>query len=265
MAVVSGSGSDESAGRLSIGEVARLAGVSARAVRHYHAIGLTPEPGRDSSGYRRYGGRDVIALVRVVRLRALGMPIPQIAAQVSSDVDDASLPTALRALAEEIDAEIAQLAATRDRLRELAESETFEQPVKALTQALRGHGMLGPSDELRAGEEWAAALLDALHPQGMRGVLDQAGELLADPAALVTLATLRQRFRALSGKTSAAEIEALVNDVAAVLPRPGRDTPPVDMDLMDKLLSDRLNRAQQRFIHGLRDKVAASRPARGRD
>jgi hypothetical protein len=170
--------------------------------------------------------------------------------------DDESLPAALRALADEIDSEIGQLAATRDRLRALAESETFEQPVRTLTEALRGHGLLGPSDELRVGEGWAAALLDALHPQGMPGVLDEASGLLADPAALVTLGALRQRFRALTNKASDTEITALADAVAAVLPSPGTDAPLVDIALMDKLLSDRLNRAQQRFIRQLRDRLA---------
>ena len=244
-------------GRLSIGELAGLAGVSPRAVRHYHAIGLLPEPARDGSGYRRYGGKDVVALVRVVRLRAVGMPIPQIAEQMAhAGTDDESLPAALRALADEIDSEIAQLTATRDRLRALADSETFEQPVRTLTEALRGHGLLGPSDELRVGEGWAAALLDALHPQGMSGVLDEASGLLADPAALVTLGALRQRFRALTNKASDTEISALADAVAAVLPSPGTDAPLVDIALMDKLLSDRLNRAQQRFIRQLRDRLA---------
>jgi hypothetical protein len=66
--------SSDDAPRLSIGEVARLAGVTPRTVRHYHATGLLAEPSRDSPGYRRYGAADLIALVRVVRLRALGMP-----------------------------------------------------------------------------------------------------------------------------------------------------------------------------------------------
>ena len=63
-------------GRLSIGELAGLAGVSPRAVRHYHAIGLLPEPARDGSGYRRYGGKDVVALVRVVAVVARLPKIP---------------------------------------------------------------------------------------------------------------------------------------------------------------------------------------------
>ncbi len=40
---------------LTISQLAAYAGVTVRAVRHYHQIGLLPEPERDASGYRRYG------------------------------------------------------------------------------------------------------------------------------------------------------------------------------------------------------------------
>ena len=40
---------------LTIGQLASYTGVTVRAVRHYHQIGLLPEPDRDASGYRRYG------------------------------------------------------------------------------------------------------------------------------------------------------------------------------------------------------------------
>ena len=37
---------------ITISQLARHAGVTIRAVRHYHQIGLLPEPERDASGYR---------------------------------------------------------------------------------------------------------------------------------------------------------------------------------------------------------------------
>ncbi|MGD0244131.1 MAG: MerR family DNA-binding transcriptional regulator [Streptosporangiaceae bacterium] len=37
-----------------IGELAGLVGISTRAVRHYHRIGLLAEPGRTANGYREY-------------------------------------------------------------------------------------------------------------------------------------------------------------------------------------------------------------------
>ena len=37
---------------LTIGQLAAYAGVTVRAVRHYHQVGLLPEPERDASGCR---------------------------------------------------------------------------------------------------------------------------------------------------------------------------------------------------------------------
>ena len=40
---------------LTIGQLAAYVGVTVRAVRHYHQVGLLPEPERDASGYRSDG------------------------------------------------------------------------------------------------------------------------------------------------------------------------------------------------------------------
>ena len=47
---------------LTISQLASYAGVTVRAVRHYHAKGLLPEPERDHSGYRRYDAAAVVEL-----------------------------------------------------------------------------------------------------------------------------------------------------------------------------------------------------------
>ena len=239
-------------GRLSVKEVAELAGVTPRTVRYYHSIGLLAEPPRDGSGYRRYGGKEVIELVRIVRLRAVGMPLPQIAQRVgTAEPDDASLSGALSALADELDAEINRLMTARDRLRGLAKTEPFDQPVKVLTHALQNQGLLGPADHLRSGEQWAAAVLDALHPEGMPGLLAQASTLLGDSTVKAALGPLRRRLRKLSAHSSEAEIAALAADVAALLPSDDAGGQ-VDIGLVDLLLTDRLNPTQQRFMHQLR-------------
>jgi len=246
-------------GRLSVTEVAEVAGVTPRTVRYYHSIGVLPEPPRDGSGYRRYGGKEVIELVRVARLRALGMSLSQIAQRVSaSDSDDVSLSDALGALADELDAEIDRLVVTRDRLRELARSETFDQPVKALTQALQDQGVLGPAEHLRTGEKWAAAVLDALHPEGMPGLLAQAGSLFGDSTVVAALGPLRRRLGRLSARSSDAEIAALAADIAAMLPSGDVDGQ-ADIGLIDVLLTDWLNATQQRFMHQLRAHVQGTR------
>ena len=246
-------------GPLSVKAVADVAGVTPRAVRYYHSIGVLPEPPRDSSGYRRYGGKEVVELVRIARLRAAGMPLEQIAERVGAgESDDVSPAEALGALADELDAEIDRLTAARDRLRGLARDETFDQPVRTLTHALQDHGVLGPDDRLRNGERWAAAVLDALHPEGMPGVLAQAGRLFGDATARAALAPLRRRLGRLGARSTDAEIAGLAADVAAVLAS-GDVGGQLDIGLVEMLLTDRLNPTQQRFLHQLRTQVNGAR------
>ncbi|WP_433281377.1 MerR family transcriptional regulator [Pseudonocardia xinjiangensis] len=88
-------------------ELAELAGTSLRAVRHYHEIGLIPEPERRSNGYKQYGVSHLVRLLRIKRLVDLGFSLSQIAAMGDDDHHPAE---ALRALD-------AELAATVERLQ----------------------------------------------------------------------------------------------------------------------------------------------------
>src|SRR6266566_1841874 len=53
---------------ITIGQLAAYAGVTIKAVRHYHQRGLLEEPARDSSGYRRYNAQHAIDLVKIKTL-----------------------------------------------------------------------------------------------------------------------------------------------------------------------------------------------------
>ncbi len=59
------------------GEIAALVGVTTRAIRHYHHVGLLPEPERRSNGYRAYGVRDAVLPARVRRLTELGLSLDE--------------------------------------------------------------------------------------------------------------------------------------------------------------------------------------------
>ncbi|MFI9839163.1 MerR family transcriptional regulator [Nonomuraea sp. NPDC051941] len=63
---------------LTIGELASYAGVTVRAVRHYHAKGLLPEPERDHSGYRRYDAGAVVELIKIRTLTGAGVPLARV-------------------------------------------------------------------------------------------------------------------------------------------------------------------------------------------
>lgn len=63
---------------LTIGTVARLAGVTVRTLHHYDEIGLVKPSGRTDSGYRTYGPDEVERLQEVLFYRELGMSLETI-------------------------------------------------------------------------------------------------------------------------------------------------------------------------------------------
>jgi DNA-binding transcriptional MerR regulator len=63
---------------ITIGQLAAYAGVTIKAVRHYHKRGLLEEPARDSSGYRRYTAQHAIDLVKIKTLAEAGVPLARV-------------------------------------------------------------------------------------------------------------------------------------------------------------------------------------------
>jgi DNA-binding transcriptional MerR regulator len=63
---------------ITIGQLADYAGVTIKAIRHYHKRGLLEEPPRDSSGYRRYTAQHAIQLVKIRTLAEAGVPLARI-------------------------------------------------------------------------------------------------------------------------------------------------------------------------------------------
>src|SRR5579859_6998908 len=90
--------------QLHIGEVAKLLGVSAKTIRHYHKVGLLAEPPRSDGGYRLYTASDLVRLQRIRRLQALGLSLKQIKTLLGEHVSqrERSLREVLQALLEEL-------------------------------------------------------------------------------------------------------------------------------------------------------------------
>jgi DNA-binding transcriptional MerR regulator len=102
---------------ITIGQLAHYAGVTIKAVRHYHRRGLLEEPPRDSSGYRRYGAEHATHLVKIKTLAEAGVPLSRIKELLAADSDRfaaaiAEIDRNLRERAEE-------LLRTRERLAQL--------------------------------------------------------------------------------------------------------------------------------------------------
>jgi MerR family transcriptional regulator, thiopeptide resistance regulator len=62
-----------------VGEVARLAGVTVRTLHHYDRIGLLRPGQRSSAGYRGYQQADLIRLQRILAYRELGFSLEDVA------------------------------------------------------------------------------------------------------------------------------------------------------------------------------------------
>lgn len=98
----------------SISQVATMAGVSARTLRHYDEIGLLTPAAVSSNGYRWYGRTELRRLQRILLLRDLDVPLPQIDAILAGEDDEAS---ALRR-------HLTIVTAERDRLDRIAATIT---------------------------------------------------------------------------------------------------------------------------------------------
>lgn len=103
---------------ITIGQLAAYAGVTIKAVRHYHRRGLLAEPSRDSSGYRRYSARHAIDLIKIKTLAEAGVPLARINELLAAD------PDRFAAAIAEIDSDLAERAAellrTRERIAQLS-------------------------------------------------------------------------------------------------------------------------------------------------
>lgn len=64
----------------SVGELARLAGVTVRTLHHYDRVGLLPPSERTAAGYRAYTEADLLRLQRVLAYRELGFGLDDITA-----------------------------------------------------------------------------------------------------------------------------------------------------------------------------------------
>ena len=163
---------------ITIGRLADYAGVTVKAVRHYHERGLLAEPGRDSSGYRRYTAQHAIDLVKIRTLAAAGVPLARI-----KDLLDAGEDTLAAAIAEiddDLEERIAQLRRTREQLAQLRGGDRlFVSPeVAAYLDDLRA---LGVSERHLRLERDGWILMQTASPEDAARWIAEKRDLLADP------------------------------------------------------------------------------------
>jgi DNA-binding transcriptional MerR regulator len=120
---------------LTISQLAAYAGVTVRAVRHYHAKGLLPEPERDHSGYRRYDAAAVVELIRIRTLADAGVPLSRVRHLLAAG--DEEFAAAVEEIDRRLRAEIRERQRHRERIAQLAAGDSLALPPEAVAYLAR--------------------------------------------------------------------------------------------------------------------------------
>lgn len=102
-----------------IGRLARLTGLTVRALHHYDAIGLLSPSQRSAGGYRLYTRDDVTRLFRIQALQGVGLSLADIAGVLARD--GAGLPDLIDQQLAAVELQIQHATALANRLRQLQE------------------------------------------------------------------------------------------------------------------------------------------------
>ena len=166
---------------LTISQLAAYAGVTVRAVRHYHAKGLLPEAKRDRSGYRRYDAAAVVDLIRIRTLAAAGVPLSRVRELLAADEED--FAAAIDDIDVRLRAEIAERQRHRRRIGELAVGDSLALPPEAVAYLERLRELDVPERAIQM-ERDAWILVAAQIPARMPALMALKRGQIEDPAII---------------------------------------------------------------------------------
>jgi DNA-binding transcriptional MerR regulator len=152
-----------------------------RAVRHYHAKGLLPEPKRDHSGYRRYDAHAVVELIRIRTLADAGVPLARVRELLAAGEEEFN--AAVADIDRRLRAEIRQLQRHRERIAQLAAGDSLALPPEAVAYLDRLRE-IGWPELVIGGERDAWILVAAQLPEHMPLYMKLKQQQLDDPATL---------------------------------------------------------------------------------
>ncbi|MDP2774990.1 MAG: MerR family transcriptional regulator [Nocardioides sp.] len=163
---------------LTIGQLAAYSGVTTRAVRHYHQIGLLPEPERDASGYRTYAAAAVVRLIRIRTLAEAGVPLARVEELLAADEE--GFTRAVAEIDRRLRGEIKQLQEHRRRIASLAAGDSLALPdsVTSYLDRMRSLGAPGVMVEM---ERDAWILIAAQLPDKIDEFMVEKESQLDDP------------------------------------------------------------------------------------
>lgn len=163
---------------LTISQLASYAGVTVRAVRHYHAKELLPEPERDHSGYRRYDANTVVRLIRIRTLADAGVPLARIRDLLDADAQTFTAATA--DLDRQLRAQIRALQQHRRRIARLHSSDSLAVPSE-VTDYLERLRAIGTPAQVIDLERSSWILAAARWPDTISAIMTDKIAQLADP------------------------------------------------------------------------------------
>jgi DNA-binding transcriptional MerR regulator len=237
-----------------IGEIAAMVGVTTRAVRHYHHLGLLPEPVRLPNGYREYTVRDAVLLARIRRLTELGLGLDEVRDVLAEDAGR-DLVEVLAELDADLGRQEALIHERRARLAPLLEQAREgrlppEGPVSPMLAELFGDmarasaALPGPEPAIAAKDRELLALLDTMAPPAEQERLMGAMRRMTEaPGAMERAYALYEELDALADADPAdPRVERTAQGLADVLPdevvaQLGTDGPPQE-GFLDAFLAD---------------------------
>jgi len=163
---------------LTIGQLASYAGVTIRAVRHYHQIGLLPEPERDASGYRTYQAAAVVRLIRIRTLAEAGVPLARVRELL--DADPETFAAATTEIDRQLRAKIRALQEHRRRIAQLGTGDSLALPEEVVDYLDRLRAT-GAPEAIIEPERDAWILMAARYPEMIQALMADKVAQLANP------------------------------------------------------------------------------------
>ena len=207
-------------------EVAKLAGVSVRTLRHYHSLGLLPEPPRSDNGYRDYTAADVARVLRIKRLASLGFPLARIGTVLeemdapkadpnTGSTTTGTAPSPMSAL-EELDCELAlEIERLQEQRRTIAalraENLDPDLPVR-FSRVLRMLPGVDTLADASPADRTALIVAGHLYDDDELGELERVVECIASENLVQALEQLDERLGALAPDAPETERAALVEE-----------------------------------------------------
>lgn len=162
---------------LTISDVAAYAGVTVRAVRHYHQRGLLPEPRRDSSGYRRYDATAVVDLIRIKALSQAGVPLARVRELLAANPEEFALGMAQ--IDQQLREKVRRLEGHRAAISQLSSVDALALPAEVVDYLARLRAC-GLSERTLSSERDQWLLISAQAPEQIAGWVTTKKAMLDD-------------------------------------------------------------------------------------